>query len=262
MAMDAWIDDYEKVAQNAHAVEWFVSPLEYHWPDGKRLMDAIFRSGGSPNPNFDDHMAPHIFKSSMQVDFRVKMMVFAFMRQSVAASFGVEIESGLLALYRLGFLECLSQWVYVVEGYCRRLFSVSSMSNVKSTGWTIPVTGDVTRDRLLATISAALASYLDGIMFAFVNDAHLERLSRHLLLHGNVQNRKFFSQKNCLILMFILDALVVIEMVRNNAFPAVFFEQGDESKRIERRVQLYMEQLKHAFADQNLLKIELLGEHV
>ena len=262
MSMDAWTNDYKRVSQNAETIEWFVSPLEYHWPDGKTLIDKIFRVGGSPNSTWDEHISPALFKSAMQVDFRPKMMVFAFMRQPVSKSFGLEIESGLLALYRLDFLECLSQWTYVVEGYCRRLFSVASLSNVKSSGWTIPKTGDATRDRLIDAIATALSSYLDGIMFAFTNNPHLERLSRHLLLHGNAQNRKFIIQKNCLILLFVLDALVVIEMVSNGDFPAVFDEQGDESSRIARRTVLYMKQLEHAFSDQNLLKIDLLREHV
>jgi hypothetical protein len=99
-------------------------------------------------------------------------------------------------------------------------------------------------------------------MFKSATDPHIERLSRHLLLHGNVGNKEFFSQKNCLLLMFILDALVVIEMVKNRAFPAVFDDQLGEAERIKRRKSLYMLQLKHAFQDDNLLKIEVLKEHV
>ncbi len=261
MAIDEWLADYDRVSANANALEWFVSPLEYHWSDGKRIFDAMFRSGGSPNPNFDEMVSPDLFRSSMQVDFRAKMMVFAFMRQSISGSFGVEIENGLLALYRLDFFECLSQWVYVVEGYCRKLFSVQSLSNVKSSSWSIASIGDVSRDRIIASIRNALSSYLDGILFASGNDLNIQRLSRHLLFHGNVQNKKFFSQKNCLIVMFILDALVTIEMVKSSAFPAIFDEEGDEHARIQRRKQLYSKQLEYTFSDQNLLKIQVLGEH-
>lgn len=261
MTIDKWIEDYGKISANANTREWFVSPLEYSWPNGKRIFDAMFRVEGSPSSNFDKMISSDLFRSSMQVDFRAKMMVFAFMRQSIAKSFGVEIENGLLALYRLDFFECLSQWVYVVEGYCRKLFSVASLSNVKSSGWSIVPTGDAIRDRLIKIIRNALSSYLDGIMFAKTEDISAQRLSRHLLFHGNVQNKKFFSQKNCLIVMFVLDALITIEMVQANAFPAVFNEQGDELTRIERRKSLYTKQLEHAFSDQNLLKIQVLGEH-
>jgi hypothetical protein len=108
----------------------------------------------------------------------------------------------------------MSQWIFVVEGYCRKLFLVSASSNVKSTSWTIPMSGDAKLDRLIRSLSEALAKYLDGVMFKSVSDPHIERLSRHLLLHGNLENKNFFSQKNCLLLMSILDAPVVIEMVK------------------------------------------------
>jgi hypothetical protein len=260
--IDTWIDDFERISTNALASEWFVSPLEYHWPDGKNLFDKIFHAGIAPNANFDEMITPSIFQTVMQVDFRAKMTVFAFMREDIAKSFGVEIESGLLSLYQLDFLPCLSQWIYVVEGYCRKLFSVSSSSNVKSAGWTIPTTGDATRDRLIDSLSRALAKYLDGVMFKNVSDPHIERLSRHLLLHGNLENKGFFNQKNCLILMFLLDALVVIEMVKNKSFPAVFDDRPGEAERISRRKTLYMAHLKHAFANDNLLKIAVLKEHL
>jgi hypothetical protein len=259
---DTWIDDFENVSKNALAQEWFVSPLEYHWPDGKNLFDKIFQAGGSPSAGFDEMVSPHLYKVAMQVDFRAKMMVYAFMRQDIAKSFCVEIESGLLSLYSLNFLPCLSQWIYVVEGYCRKLFSVSSFSNVKSSGWIVPTTGDTMRDRLIQSLSEALAKYLDGVMFKSGSDPNIERLSRHLLLHGNLENKNFFSQKNCLLLMFILDALVVIEMMKHEAFPAVFYNRPGEADRIERRKTLYMMQLTHAFADLNLLKINVLKEHL
>ena len=55
--------------------------------------------------------------------------------------------------------------------------------------------------------------------------------------------------------MFILDALVVIEMVKNRAFPATFDDdRPGEVGRVERRKALYMMQLKHAFEDESLLK--------
>lgn len=99
-------------------------------------------------------------------------------------------------------------------------------------------------------------------MFRSTSDFHVEKLNRHLLLHGSVANKSFFSQKNCLILMFILDALVVIEMAKNRAFPAIFDEREDESKRIERRKFIYGKELEHAFQDEFLLKAEVLKEHL
>ncbi len=198
----------------------------------------------------------------MQVDFRAKMMVYAFMRQDISKKFGVEIESGLSALYQLDFYQCLSQWIYVIEGYCRKLFSVTASSNVKSAGWTVPVTGQAGPDSIIRSIADALMSYFDGVLFAHAPDPHIERLSRHLLLHGNAENKDIFSQKNCLILMFILDALVTIEMVSKGHFPAVFHDLPGEKEKVGSRVFFYQKQLDHAFSDQNLLKIKLLAEHV
>ncbi|WP_215769192.1 hypothetical protein [Gluconobacter sp. P5B12] len=260
--INTWIDDFEKVNKNALAAEWFVSPLEYLWSDGKNHFDKIFRDGVTPHSRFDQMVSPTLYRTTMQVDFRAKMTVFAFMRETIANSYGVEFESGLLAFYQLDYLACLSQWIYVIEGYCRKLFSVTSPSNVKYSHWIIPRTGDTTRDRLIKCLAEALGKYLDGIMFKRESDPHIERLSRHLLLHGNLENKDFFSQKNCLILMFLLDALVVIEMVKNMNFPTIFSERPGEVERIKRRKALYMMKLKHAFADENILKIELLKEYL
>lgn len=260
--IENWISEFETVNQNALSAEWFVSPLEYYWPDGKGLYDKLFQNPSAPSSTFDEIVSPEIFKNSMQIDFRAKMMVFAFMRQNIAKSYGFEIENGLMHLYRLDFLSCLSQWVYVVEGYCRKLFSVTSLQNVKKNSWQIPTSGDPARDKLINSLSASLADYLDGVMFSSTSDFHIEKLNRHLLLHGNVANKSFFSQKNCLILLFILDALVVIEMAKNRAFPAVFNSGDEESKRIDRRILIYKNELAHAFKGDYLLKTEILKEHL
>jgi len=99
-------------------------------------------------------------------------------------------------------------------------------------------------------------------MFRGTSDFHIERLNRHLLLHGNVKNKNFFSQKNCLLLMFVLDALVVIEMIMNNEFPQVFNERLGELEKIKRRRHIYTKQLEYSFQDDNLLRIEVLKEHL
>ena len=62
--------------------------------------------------------------------------------------------------------------------------------------------------------------------------------------------------------MFVLDALVVIEMVKNGEFPQVFDMREGELERIERRKHIYIKQIEHAFQDENLLKIEVLKEHL
>lgn len=111
-----WNDDYENTNQNALTVEWFVSPLEYSWPDGKNEFDKIFRAPSGPSLRFDEFFSPRIYQTAMKFDFRAKMMVYAFMRQDIAKSYGLEIENGLMHLYRLDFDSCISQWIYVIEG--------------------------------------------------------------------------------------------------------------------------------------------------
>ena len=259
--IDAWIDDYERVSKNALGAEWFISPLAYFWPDGKTLFDKIFQAGSSPHAAFDEMVSPAIYRTVMQTDFRAKMMVLSFMREPIGSSFGLEIESGLLGLYELDFLSCISQWIYVVEGYCRKLYSVSSTSNVKTAGWTVPTTGEATRDQIIKVLSDALSNYFNDVLFKKVSDPNVQRLSRHLLLHGNIANKDFFSQKNCLLIMFVLDALVVVEMVKNKNFPTFFDDRPGEAERIEGRKELYMVHLKHAMANENLLKIAILKEH-
>ena len=242
-----WIIDFENVSSNALTRDWFVSPLEYNWRRSKAIFDGMFRAGGAAHRHFDKLISPELYRTMLQVEFRAKMMVYAFMREDIAKSFGVEIENGLLSFYQLDFLPCMSQWMYVIEGYCRKLFLVPSLSNVNSRSWTVPSTGDIMWDRLIKSLSEALAKYLDGVMFKHVSDPHVERLSRHLLLHGNVANKNFFNQKNCLILMFLIDALVVIEMVSKFHFPTMFKSRPGEDDRVERRKVLYTMQLPACF---------------
>ena len=258
---DDWQNDFERTNQNALSVDWFVSPLEYSWPDGKQLFDKLFHAASSPSSQFDELFFPEIYKKSMQIDFRAKMMVFAFMRQDISKSYGLEIENGLMHLYRLDFASCISQWIYVIEGYCRKLFSVTSIQNVRPSSWTIPVSGSARHNSFIQSLSTCLSGYLSGVLFQGTSDFSTERLSRHLLLHGNVQNKSFFSQKNCLILMFLIDALVVIEMARNKQFPQVFSEREGELEKIKRREYVYAKLMESAFHDDNLLRIEMLKEH-
>jgi hypothetical protein len=99
-------------------------------------------------------------------------------------------------------------------------------------------------------------------MFTAVSDPQLDRLSRHLLLHGNAENKNFFSQKNCLVLMFIIDALVMIEIVKNGHFPPGFYSEAGDGERVERRKALYNLQLHHVFENVSLLKVDVLSEHL
>jgi hypothetical protein len=261
--MDAnWNADYEKTSSNALTVEWLVSPLEYAWPNGKETADRIFSGPSTPTAKFDKLIAPTLYEVAMKFDFRAKMMVYAFMREPIARTYALEIEGGLLSLFGLDFMSCLSQWIYVVEGYCRQLFQVTNPSSVKSKSWTIPVTGDAIRDKSIAVICKALGNYLDKVVYQPTNNVQTTKLNRHLMLHGNLQNNAFYSQKNCLSLMFVLDALVFIEMVKNGNFPQVFHDGPEEANRIARRKHVYEHEMRNSLQDANLLKIALMDEHV
>ncbi|HWZ64730.1 MAG TPA: hypothetical protein VNX02_17055 [Steroidobacteraceae bacterium] len=262
--MDAtkWIADYEKTSRNALTVEWFVSPLEYAWGNGKQIADSVFRGPSTQNATLDQRIAPELYKVAMKFDFRAKMMVYAFMRELIAKTYALEIESGLISLYGLDFMSCLSQWIYVVEGYCRKLFQVTSQTNVKSTSWVTPTTGDPKDDRTIDVVCRALGRYLDTIVYQSTNDAQTTKLNRHLMLHGNLQSEAFYSQKNCLSLMFVLDSLVFIEMVKNGHFPQIFQDGPGEADRIARRKLVYAHEMEHSMEDPNLMKIALLDEHV
>ena len=255
---DVWLNDFERINKNALSADWFVSPLEYSWPDGKQLFDKLFSTVSSPSSQFDESFSPQIYKTSMKVDFRAKMMVFAFMRQNISKSYGLEIENGLMHLYHLDFASCISQWIYVIEGYCRQLFSVKSVKN----SWTIPTSGSAGHNSLVQSLSTCLSKYLKRVLFKGTSDFNTDRLSRHLLLHGNVQNKSFFNQKNCLLLMYLLDTLVFIEMAKNEQFPQMFSEREGESEKIERRKYIYTKLVENAFHDDNLLRIEMLKEHL
>lgn len=257
-----WLNDFEQTNQNALTADWFVSPLEYSWPDGKQLFDQLFSSARSPSAQFDAEWTPKIYKTSMQVDFRAKMMVFAFMRQNTSKSYGLEIENGLMHLYHLDFASCISQWIYVIEGYCRQLFSVRSNQDVRPNTWKIPNSASAHHDRFVQSLSTCLSENLSRVLFKGSSDFNTDRLSRHLLLHGNVRNKSFFSQKNSLLLMFLLDTLVVIEMAANGQFPQLFSEQEGESEKIARRKYIYKKSIMNALHDDNLLRIEVLTEHL
>lgn len=261
--MDAkWIADYTCTASNALTVEWFVSPLEYSWPDGRHQADQAFRAPSSQGPAFDRLLAPALYKSAMAFDFRAKMMVYAYMREPIAKSYGLEIEGGLCSLYGLDFRSCLAQWIYIVEGYCRQLFQVTANSNVKAVAWAIPTTGDALRDKVIGAVCIALGNYLDQVVYQSTTDGKTTRLSRHLMLHGNLRNSAFYSQKNCLSLMFVLDALVFIEMVANGNFPAVFQDRSGDTQRIAKRKGVYAYEMQQSMQEPNLQKISLMDEHV
>ncbi len=82
------------------------------------------------------------------------------------------------------------------------------------------------------------------------------------MLHGNLKDSAFYSQKNCLSVMFVLYALVFIEMEKNVHFPSIFQDGPGDANRISRRKNVYAYEMNHSLQDPNLLKLRLMDEHV
>ena len=62
--------------------------------------------------------------------------------------------------------------------------------------------------------------------------------------------------------MFVLDALVFIEMVINSRFPQIFEDSLGDAERISRRKRVYEFERRNSMEDTNLLKIGVLSEHL
>ena len=256
------INDYKKKNANAITSDWFISPLEYFWPDGKETFDKIFAAPTSKSTFFDNLVAPELYKKSMNYHFRAQMIVVGFMKHDISKTYGLEIENGLMHLYQLDFLSAISQWTYILEGYSRKLFKVKSNQSSKFNDWTIPKVNDKNLDDLINCLANCLGTFFNSVLFASSNNRNLETINRHLLLHGNAENNNIFNQKNCLILMFCLDALLVIEMIQNKKFPGILNATEEDLKKIEKREFIYDQILKSIFENENILKKELLKEHV
>lgn len=259
---NSWICDYSNVCDNALNYKCFISPIEYSYPDGKRINDLLFKNQSHHSHDLYNKITPKLYKQAMQFEFRAKLMVCAFMKEPIAKKFGLEVEQGLFHLYGQNYRSCLSQWIYVIEGYCRQLFSVKSTSNVKQNSWDIPKTGIAKRDLIIQTISDALGSYLDEVFYKSSAQFNGVELNRHILLHGNLKNNEFYCQKNCLSVMYVLDALIYIELESNNHTLGALEESPEDTKSIKRRVSAYQNEMQGVFNDSNILKSEIIKEHI
>lgn len=254
------IVDFRKTSQNAIHNKWIISPLEYFWPDGKLLFDNIFKENCTISSKL---IAPLIYKNCMNYHFRANMMVLGFMKQPISKKFSLEIENGLLNFYRLDFLSTISQWIYIIEGYMKILFKVKNgQSAIDPDNWEIPGTDDVHYDNIISNFTESLALFSKDVLFCKNYDSNSIDLNRHLLLHGKINNKQFFSQSNTLKLLFALDTLVAIEMVKNKIFPDIFSCTDQETKMIENRKVIYQHELSLTMEDHNLMKIKLLEEHL
>ena len=253
------IVDFRKTSKNAIANKWIISPLEYFWPDGKKLFDTIFNEKSISSLE----VAPAIYKTCMNPHFRANMIVLGFMREPISKKFSLEIENGLLNFYRLDFLSAISQWIYIIEGYMRIIFKVKNgQSAISPDNWEIPETDNPHYDNIINNFIESLSLFSKEILFCKDYNSNSIDLNRHLLLHGKINNKDFFSQSNGLKLLFVLDTLVAIEMVKNKNFPAIFNTNEKENKMIETRKVVYQNELSLTMENHNLMKIQILKEHV
>lgn len=255
------IVDFREKSQNAIKNKWLISPIEYFWIDGKNIFDRIFNNSLSDTDNA--LIVPLLFKTTTNINFRSKMIVLGFMRQPISKKYSLEIENGLIHLYRLDFLSAISQWVYIIEGYMREIFNVQNgQSAVDPSNWVIPKTNDPHYYNIIGNFVESLSSFSENILYCKSYNSADKDLNRHLLLHGKVHNKNFYSQENTLKLFFALDTLLAIEMVSNQVFPAIFSCNDKEAQMIERRIALYSYEWSKNFDEMNILKNELLTEHL
>ncbi len=259
------IVDFRQTSQNAINNKWLISPIEYFWPDGKNIFDKIFNNSlsNTDNEGFKTLVVPQLFQTTTNIDFRSKMIVLGFMRQPISKIYSLEIENGLIHLYKLDFLSAISQWVYIIEGYMRKIFNVQNgQSAVDPSNWIVPETNDSHYDNIIQNFVESLSSFSVNILYCKSYNSVNKDLNRHLLLHGKVHNKDFYSQENTLKLFFALDTLLAIEMVSNQVFPAIFPCDDKESQMIECRKALYSYELSKNFDEMNILKNKLLKEHL
>jgi hypothetical protein len=254
------IVDFRKTSQNAIKNKWIISPLEYFWPDGKLLFDNIFKENNTVSLKI---VTPLIYKNCMDCHFRANMIVLGFMKQPIAKKFSLEIENGLLNFYKLDFLSTISQWIYIIEGYMKIIFNVQNgQSSIDPDNWNIPETDDPHYDNIISNFTESLSLFSKNVLFCKNYDSNSIDLNRHLLLHGKISNKEFFSQSNALKLLFALDTLLAIEMVKKKVFPAVFSCTKQDTKMIENRKVIYQNELSLTMENHNLMKIQLLKEHL
>lgn len=253
--------DFLGTSKNALNKNWTISPLDYFWADGKKLFDKVFAHDSKDE--LDDCIIPILYKMTMQCDFRAKMMVLCYMKEPVISKFSLEIENGLLHFYGLDFISTISQWIYVFEGILRDMFGLSKQKEiVEHNKWNIPIAKDSTYQDLMDVFIDSIKNFTKNVLFQSNEDFQTTSINRHLLSHGKVYNKDFFSQTNCLKLLFSLDTLLMIELLKNGNFPKVFDTTEEEKIMINKRINLYSSSLSTVFSVHNLLKVEVIKEHL
>ncbi len=253
--------DFLKTNNNALSSNWTISPLDYFWADGKNLFDKVFLI--SHDNELDKLIVVELYKMTMQCDFRAKMIVLCYMKESNISKFSLEIENGLLHFYGLDFVSTISQWIYVFEGIIRDMFGLNGQSEIiKHDRWNELNAKNPEYQKLMDAFVESIKNFTKNVLFQRDEDLQAISINRHLISHGKVYNKDFFSQSNCLKLLFALDTLLMIEMLKNGTFPKVFSPSESENIMIDRRISLYSTKLQMVFDNYNLLKNEIMKEHL
>lgn len=258
------IDDFVITSKNALSMNWIISPLDYFWIDGKKTFDKVFHSVSTPSSEIDEQLAPLLFRNLlMQVDFRAKFIVAGYMREQHLKKFSLEIEQGLLSFYSLDFISSITNLIFVFEGVIRELFGLSSQKDIlKFDKWVAINSDDRYEQKLLDIFTQSLQGFVKNVLFKSADDKNSTTINRHILSHGKVYNKAFYNQANALKLLFALDSLLMIEMIQNQNFPKMFDISKTQEESIIKRTKLYQYYLKKNFDDYNLLKVEIMKEHL
>lgn len=199
----------------------------------------------------------------MSCNFRAKFIVLGYMKEPVISEFSLEIENGLLHFYGLDFVSTISQWIYVFEGVLRDVFELSKQSEIVEHGkWRLLKAKNLEHQELLDAFVDSIKNFTKNVLFTKSEDYQSTIINRHLLSHGKIYNKRFYSQKNALKLLFALDTLLMIEMIQNGTFPPLLDTTDEEEQSIKNRTELYCHELTMVFDDYNLLKAEIMKEHI
>ncbi len=253
--IDVFLIDYQKASSGLFKFHWIISPFEFQWPGANNIFKTCSNNGG-----IDEKLTPALlYRDSMIYNYRASIQVCVFLKYKESKKFAHIFENGLLCLYGLDYISCISQWMYIIEGYTRGLFNVAKASDISS--WKQPSSGLPEYDKIVSVLFEVFKEYYKNYLFRTEDDLQHNdsKLSRHTLLHGKKVNYSYFSQANSLRLLYAIETLLAIEMYSNGDF--LFFDYNEQQKKqIDKRVQLYSLAMGNTFSEESTLKLEIFNE--
>lgn len=168
-------------------------------------------------------------------------------------------EVGMLEFYRCNYIACLGVWIPIVEGVIRSFLGVTFGRIVRDDLKNLRAKS-IEEQQFLDKIVECILQYLSETFFKNVNgiaDLSSNNFNRHFFSHS-ISSEPLYCQENCLKLLNIFDSFLAIDFIINEGFKALF--DGTDEK-IKIREAYYLEMVRDAFSDFNLLKLELLKDH-